>query len=59
VFTARYALSPYITQIRFVSRGLRVVKIPTLPLVLVVWCTYGQSGIVFKISEGLLCVLVC
>jgi len=34
VFTARYGLSPYITQIRFVLRGLRVVKIPTLPLVL-------------------------
>jgi hypothetical protein len=34
VFTARYALSPYITQIRFVFKGFRCPVLQAKPLIL-------------------------
>jgi hypothetical protein len=54
VFTARYALSPYIKQIRFVFKGLTKEKLATNEEV----CLY-RSSLSMKFSLGsCMCVLL-
>jgi hypothetical protein len=45
VFTARYALSPYIKQIRFVFKGL-IHEVSLRDAQVGVWCAMGATRIV-------------
>jgi hypothetical protein len=54
VFTARYALSPYIKQMRFVFKGLNNIKL--LVFVMETQCVYYEEGLNFylllRLSSG-------
>jgi hypothetical protein len=43
VFTARYALSPYVKQIRFVFKGLIYIFLPTRTLRIYIYIIYKES----------------